>query len=51
MIIGITGGFGSGKTTVARLFKKFTKGSVIDADKIARAMQEKNKILWKKLVR
>ncbi len=51
MIIGITGGFGSGKTTVARLFKKFTKGSIIYADKIARAMQEKNKILWKKIVR
>ena len=34
VIIGLCGGIGSGKTTVARLFKKLGCG-VIDADKIA----------------
>jgi len=50
MIIGITGSFGSGKSTVARAFKKFTKGSIIDADKIAKDLEKPNKILWKKIV-
>jgi len=51
MIIGITGSFGSGKTTVARLFKKFTKGSIIDADRISRELERPNRILWKRIVR
>jgi len=50
MIIGITGSFGSGKSTVARAFKKYTDGIIIDADKIARDLEKPNKTLWKKIV-
>lgn len=35
-IIGITGVFGSGKTTVAKIFKRLSNCDVIDADRIAR---------------
>jgi dephospho-CoA kinase len=34
LILGITGGFGTGKTTVARMFKAFG-AQIIDADKLA----------------
>lgn len=36
MIIGITGGIGSGKSTVARIFKEFGY-SLVDADQISRS--------------
>ena len=45
MIIGLTGSFGSGKSSVARIFKK-SGAVIIDADKIAKGVlkSEKNKI-------
>ncbi len=49
MLIGITGQIGSGKTEVARIFKK--KGAyIISADKIGRDVVEKDKAILKKLV-
>ena len=50
MIIGLTGGIASGKTTVAGLFKK--KGAlVLDADKIARKVIERDSPVYRKVVR
>ena len=48
-VIGITGGFGTGKTTVARIFKKLG-ATVIDADKIVHSQLKKNKKLIKKII-
>lgn len=48
MLIGITGQIGSGKTEVAKIFKK--KGAyIISADKIGKDVVEKNKSVLKKL--
>ncbi|PKO19612.1 dephospho-CoA kinase [candidate division BRC1 bacterium HGW-BRC1-1] len=40
VIIGLTGSLGSGKTTVAHMFEKMGGAIVIDADAIARKVQE-----------
>ncbi len=47
LIIGLFGGIGSGKTTVARLFKKVGSG-VIEADKIAHHLLD-NELIKKRL--
>ena len=44
MILGITGSFGSGKTTVANIFKKYGF-EVINADKLYHGIYNKNKTL------
>jgi len=49
MIIGITGSFGSGKTTVARMFKSFGV-EVIDADKIAHRIIKPGSQIYKKII-
>lgn len=49
MLIGLTGLIGSGKSEVARIFKK--QGAfVISADKIGRDVVENNKLIVKKLI-
>ncbi len=48
LIIGITGNIGTGKTTVAKIFKKLG-AVVIDADEIAHALIEPSKPAWKKI--
>ncbi len=48
-IIGVTGSFGTGKTTVARVFKKLG-AHVIDADEIAHSLLKNNKKIIKKIV-
>jgi len=48
MIIGITGSFGSGKTTVAGIFRKYGFG-VINADRLYHGIYDKNKILKNKI--
>ncbi|MAE42260.1 dephospho-CoA kinase [Candidatus Woesearchaeota archaeon] len=49
MIIGITGSFGSGKTTVANMFKKHGF-RVINADKLYHGLYENEKPLRKKIL-
>lgn len=48
MIIGITGSFGSGKTTVANMFSKYGF-RVINADKLYHGIYNKNKSLRNKI--
>ncbi|MFA5363110.1 MAG: dephospho-CoA kinase [Candidatus Omnitrophota bacterium] len=49
-VIGVTGSFGSGKTTVARMFKR--RGvSVIDADRIAHGLLSPGKEVYRRIVR
>lgn len=49
MIIGITGSFGSGKTTVAKVFKSLG-AEVIDADRIAHRIIKPGSKIYKKIV-
>ncbi|MCH8329330.1 MAG: dephospho-CoA kinase, partial [Nanoarchaeota archaeon] len=48
MIIGITGSFGSGKTTVANMFSKYGF-KVINVDKLYRGIYNKNNSLKNKI--
>lgn len=48
-LIGLTGGFGTGKTTVAKIFKRLG-AKVIDADKIAHGLLAINSPVYKKTV-
>lgn len=50
LIIGITGSFGTGKTTVANMFKELGV-KVIDADRIAHRLMDENKEGFKKVVK
>lgn len=49
-IVGITGGFGTGKTTVSELLKSFG-ARVIDADKIAHKLIRPRTVIYQKIVR
>jgi len=49
LTIGLTGGIGSGKSTVADLFKK-KNSTIIDADKIAHAITQPGGIYFNKIV-
>lgn len=48
LILGITGSLGTGKTTVAKIFKKLG-AVVLDADAIAHRLIEPNTTAWKKI--
>ena len=48
-IIGLTGGIGSGKSTVAKIFSRLG-AKVIDADEIAREIVEPGEAAWQRLV-
>lgn len=48
LIIGITGSLGTGKTTVAKIFKRLG-AVVLDADVIAHRLIEPNTAAWKKI--
>jgi dephospho-CoA kinase len=50
LVVGVTGGFGTGKTTVAGMFKSFG-AAVIDADEIARLCLRPSKSTYAKVVR
>ena len=49
LVIGLTGGIVSGKTTVARMFKELG-AKIIDADMIAREIVQPHKKAWKEIV-
>lgn len=49
LIIGVTGSFGSGKTTVAGIFKSFG-AKVIDADRIAHRIIRTRSKIYKKII-
>lgn len=44
MIVGLTGGIGSGKTTVANLFQQHFNIDIVDADVVAREVVEPNSV-------
>jgi len=48
IILGLTGSFGSGKTTVARIFKSFG-AKIIDADRIAHSLIKPDTKIYKKI--
>ena len=48
ILIGVTGGVGTGKSTVARLFGKLG-ARVIDADRITHGLMEPGRSVWKKI--
>lgn len=50
VVIGVTGGVGTGKSTVARLFGELG-AAVIDADALARGLMEPNRPAWKRIIR
>jgi dephospho-CoA kinase len=50
MIIGITGSFGSGKTTVAKMFTRLG-AYVIDADKVCHSLMAPSKEVYGRIVR
>ncbi len=48
-IIGLTGGIGSGKSTISGMFEKLG-AEIVDADKISHALVSKNEPLYKEIV-
>ena len=50
IVLGLTGSFGSGKTTVARIFKSFG-AKVIDADRLAHRYLSAGTDTYKKIIR
>ena len=49
IIIGLTGSFGSGKSTVAKIFSSYG-ARIIDADKIAHAFLRRGSKVYKKII-
>lgn len=49
LLVGLTGGMGSGKTTIGQIFRDLG-AHVIDADKISRALVEPGKPAWQEIV-
>jgi len=49
MLIGVTGSFGSGKTTVAKMFEKLG-AYVIDADKVCHSLMAPSKKVYEKMI-
>lgn len=49
LLAGLTGGMGSGKTTIGQMFRDLG-AHVIDADKISRALMEPGKPAWQEIV-
>ncbi|MDD2890747.1 MAG: dephospho-CoA kinase, partial [bacterium] len=43
MIIGVTGDIGTGKSTVAKFLKEFSRGEIINVDKLGWEILEKKK--------
>lgn len=50
MVVGITGGIGSGKSTVVKLFSKFKNIAIYIADDEAKKLMNTSKVIKKKLI-
>jgi dephospho-CoA kinase len=50
VIVGVTGVFGSGKTTVSKMFKEFGAKEIIDFDLLAREIVQPKGEVWMKIV-
>ena len=50
VIIGLTGGLGTGKTTVARMFEQLG-AVVLDADRVAYRAMEPKRLAWRNIVK
>ncbi len=50
LIVGLTGGLASGKTTIAQLFQQFG-ATVIDADHLTRIVVQPRRAAWKDIIR
>lgn len=50
IVVGLTGGLASGKTTVARIFESFG-ARIIDADELTRAVVKPRKPAWRDIVK
>jgi dephospho-CoA kinase len=50
LVVGLTGGLASGKSTVAKLFEE-CGAAIIDADRLARQVVEPGKPAWRDIVR
>ena len=50
LMVGLTGGMGSGKSTVAEMFRELG-AYIIDADKICRTLVEPDQPAWKEIVK
>ena len=50
MLVGLTGGVATGKSTVAKMFKQ-CGAVVIDADKLAREIAKPNKPAWRQIIK
>ena len=50
LLVGLTGGLASGKTTIARIFKSYG-AKIIDADDLAREVTQKGRPAWKAIVK
>ncbi len=48
VVVGLTGGLGAGKTTIAGLFQD-CGATIIDADQLARDVVEPGKVAWKEI--
>jgi len=49
VVIGVTGGFGTGKSTVAKMFRELG-AVVLDADVIAHQVMEPKRLAWRRVV-
>ncbi len=50
LLVGLTGGMGTGKTTVAKFLNELG-AFIIDADQICRQLMEPNQLAWKEIIR
>ncbi len=50
IVIGVTGGLGTGKSTVARMFGELG-AVVLDADRVAHEVMEPKRLAWRRLVK
>lgn len=50
MIVGLTGGIGSGKTTAAKLFSEFKNVAIYIADKEAKELMNSSELIKKKII-